>query len=93
MSICEIDAKGRITLPKKDRERTGITKKVLVLNAGDHLKIIPLPHKSLDDLKGSLSIPEPFTEMRKEAERLAIREANRKRSNASRTPEQSFQLH
>lgn len=80
MSIREIDAKGRITLPKKDRERTVTTKRVLVLNAGEHLKIIPIPHKSLDDLKGSLSIPKPFTELRKEAERLALREANRKRS-------------
>ena len=87
MSIREIDNKGRITLPKKDCDGTLNTKKVLILNAGDHLKIIFLPHKSLDDLKGSLIIPKPFTEMRKEAEKLAISEANRKQSRASRTPE------
>ncbi len=86
MSIREIDSEGRITIPKKDRDRTLNTKKVLILNVGDHLKIIPLPHKSLDDLKGSLSIPKPFNEMRKEAEKLAISEANRKQSRASRTP-------
>lgn len=76
MSIREIDAKGRITLPKKDRERIGTTR-VLLINAGDHLKVIPIPHKSLADLKGSLVVPKTFKELRKEAEKLALHEANK----------------
>ena len=77
MSIREIDSRGRIVLPKRERERMGITKRVLVINAGDHLKVIPLPEKPLEALKGIISIPKPFTEMRKEAEELAKKEAGR----------------
>jgi bifunctional DNA-binding transcriptional regulator/antitoxin component of YhaV-PrlF toxin-antitoxin module len=77
MSIQELDSKGRIVLPKKEREKMGITKRVLVINAGDHLKIIPLPDKPLESLKGILSIPKPFSELRKEAEELAEKEARR----------------
>lgn len=43
MSILELDSKGRLTLPKRIRESLGIGKKILIVNAGDHLKIIPLP--------------------------------------------------
>ena len=41
MSILELDKKGRLTLPKDIRESLEIGKKVLIINAGDHLKIIP----------------------------------------------------
>jgi bifunctional DNA-binding transcriptional regulator/antitoxin component of YhaV-PrlF toxin-antitoxin module len=77
MSIQELDSKGRIVLPKREREKMGITKRVLVINAGDHLKVIPLPEKPLEALKGIISIPKPFSEMRKEAEELAEKEARR----------------
>jgi len=77
MSIQELDSKGRIVLPKKEREKMRITKRVLVINAGDHLKIIPLPDKPLESLKGILSISKPFSELRKEAEELAEKEARR----------------
>jgi len=77
MSIQELDSKGRIVLPKRAREKMGITKRVLVINAGDHLKIIPLPEKPLEALKGIISIPKPFSEIRKEAEELAEKEARR----------------
>jgi len=77
MSIQELDSKGRIVLPKREREKMGITKRVLVINAGDHLKVIPLPEKPLKALKGIISIPKPFSEMRKEAEELATKEARR----------------
>ena len=39
MSILEIDRKGRLMLPKKLRESLDVGKKVLVINAGDHLKV------------------------------------------------------
>jgi bifunctional DNA-binding transcriptional regulator/antitoxin component of YhaV-PrlF toxin-antitoxin module len=78
MSIQEIDSKGRIVLPKRERERMGMTKRVLVINAGDHLKVIPLPDKPLEALKGIISVPKTFTEMRREAEELAKKEAGRR---------------
>ncbi|MBM3292767.1 division/cell wall cluster transcriptional repressor MraZ [Candidatus Bathyarchaeota archaeon] len=77
MSIQELDDKGRIVIPKKERERMGIIKRVLVINAGDHLKIIPIPEKPLEALKGVLQIPESFEDLRKKAEELAIKESRR----------------
>ena len=41
MSILEVDRKGRVTIPKKVRESLHIGGKVLMINAGDHLKLIP----------------------------------------------------
>ena len=46
MSILEVDSKGRMTLPKRIRESLNIRRRVLLINAGDHLKIIPLPSGS-----------------------------------------------
>jgi AbrB family looped-hinge helix DNA binding protein len=74
-SIVEVDKKGRITLPKKVRESLGIGKKVLIINAGDHLKIIPLPSDPFAALEGTLSINKPFKELRKQAELVAEKEA------------------
>ncbi|OGD58980.1 hypothetical protein A3K78_10760 [Candidatus Bathyarchaeota archaeon RBG_13_52_12] len=76
MSIRKIDSKGRITIPKRDRERIGATR-FLIVNAGDHLKLLPVPDNPLDALKGSLSIPKSFNEMRREAEKLATSEATK----------------
>jgi len=56
MSILEIDSKGRLTLPKKIREFLDIGKKVLIINAGDHLKIIPLPSDPLRILHGAFNV-------------------------------------
>ncbi len=43
MSILKLDEKGRLTLPKELRESHDIGGKVLIIDAGDHLKMIPLP--------------------------------------------------
>jgi AbrB family looped-hinge helix DNA binding protein len=77
MSIQDLDSKGRIVLPKKEREKMGIKRRVLLINAGDHIKIIPLPEKPLDALEGALKIETPFNELRKAAEKLAEEEARR----------------
>jgi len=80
MTIMEIDRKGRLTLPKKTRESLHIGEKVLVINAGDHLKIIPLPSDPLRILHGAFNIKKPFKELRKQAELTAQKEAKKERS-------------
>jgi len=79
MSILELDSKGRLTLPKEVRESLEIGKKVLVLNAGDHLKIIPLPPDPFHILHGAFNVKKPFKELRKQAEIIAENEAKRER--------------
>jgi len=68
MSILELDSKGRLTLPKEVRESLGIRDKILVINAGDHLKIIPLPSDPLGVLHGALNVRKSFRELRRSAE-------------------------
>jgi bifunctional DNA-binding transcriptional regulator/antitoxin component of YhaV-PrlF toxin-antitoxin module len=77
MSIVELDSKGRITLPKRIREMVGARGRVLAVNAGDHLKIIPLPPSPVRALDGVLDLRKPFRELRKEAEDLALKESQR----------------
>lgn len=77
MSILDLDSKGRLTLPKEVRESLTIGKRVLVLNAGDHIKIIPLPPNPLQVLHGALNIRKPFRELRKQAELAAEEEAKK----------------
>jgi AbrB family looped-hinge helix DNA binding protein len=77
LSILELDSKGRLTLPKEIRESLDIGKKVLVINAGDHLKIIPLPSNPIQVLHGAFNVKKPFKELRKQAELIAENEAKR----------------
>jgi AbrB family looped-hinge helix DNA binding protein len=77
LSILELDSKGRLTLPKEIRESLDIRKKVLVINAGDHLKIIPLPSNPIQVLHGAFNVKKPFKELRKQAELIAENEAKR----------------
>ena len=80
MSILELDRKGRLTLPKKIRESLDIGKKVLVINAGDHLKIIPLPSDPLRILHGAFNTKKSFKELKKQAELNIQKEAKKERS-------------
>lgn len=74
-SILELDNKGRITLPKETRVALNIERKVLVVNAGDHLKVIPLPSDPFRVLHGAFNVRKPFKELRRQAELIAEREA------------------
>jgi len=71
LGILELDGRGRLTLPKKIRESLGIEEKILVINAGDHLKIIPLPSNPFQTLHGAFNVEKPFGELRKQAELTA----------------------
>ena len=46
-------------------------KKVLVINTGDHLKMIPLPPDPLKTLHGAFNTEKTFEELRKQAEQMA----------------------
>jgi len=81
MSIQELDSKGRLTIPKEIRDSLGIAKKVLVINAGDHMKMIPLPSDPLQTLHGTFNVRKTFKELRKEAERVAEKEAKADRGS------------
>ena len=75
ISIVELDSKGRLTLPKEVRDTLGM-KKVLLIKAGDHVKLIPLPSDPFKVLNGALEIKTPFRRLRKKAEGLAVKEAS-----------------
>jgi len=85
MSILEVDSKGRVTLPKRIRESLNIERKVLLINAGDHLKIIPLPSDPLRVLHGALRIKKPFRELREQAEQTAQKEVEKEEVNPNAT--------
>jgi AbrB family looped-hinge helix DNA binding protein len=78
MSILKLDSKGRITIPKEARRSLNIEKRILIINAGDHLKIIPLPSDPLKTLHGAFNTKKTFNDLRKQAELIAENEATRK---------------
>jgi len=80
MSIIEFDNKGRLTLPKQIRKSLNIEKKVLIINAVDHLKIIPLPSNPFQTLHGAFNIKKPFKKLRKQAEIMAENEIKKLKS-------------
>jgi AbrB family looped-hinge helix DNA binding protein len=80
LSILELDDKGRLTIPKQIRESLEIGRKVLIINAGDHLKIIPLPSDPFQTLHGAFNIKKSFRELRKQAELIGENEAKDKGS-------------
>jgi AbrB family looped-hinge helix DNA binding protein len=80
LSILELDDKGRLTIPKQIRESLEIGRKVLIINAGDHLKIIPLPSDPFQTLHGAFNIKKSFRELKKQAELIGENEAKDKGS-------------
>jgi bifunctional DNA-binding transcriptional regulator/antitoxin component of YhaV-PrlF toxin-antitoxin module len=68
MSVLEVDSKGRVTVPKTYRRELRLEGKVLAINAGDHLKLIPIPKDPVASLRGAFSIKKSFRELRRQAE-------------------------
>lgn len=93
MSILELDSKGRLTLPKEVRESLDIGKKVLIINAGDHLKIIPLPPDPVQRLHGVFSIKKSFRALRKQAELTGKEEEAKKREELTKNDSARKQCH
>ena len=79
MSLLELDKKGRVTVPKEYRRELGFQDKVLVINAGDHLKLMPIPKDPIKALRGALTVRKSFKELRKQAEAEAEKEARPQR--------------
>jgi AbrB family looped-hinge helix DNA binding protein len=79
MSLLELDKKGRVTVPKEYRRELGLQGKVLVINAGDHLKLIPLPKDPIKALRGAFTTKKSFKQLRKQAEAEAERQVRRRR--------------
>ncbi|MDH5791904.1 MAG: AbrB/MazE/SpoVT family DNA-binding domain-containing protein [Candidatus Bathyarchaeota archaeon] len=86
MSIVELDERGRLTIPKGVRRNLDMGGKVLIINAGDHLKIIPLPPDPLKTLHGAFNTEKTFSELRRQAERSAAVEARERRPRADAPP-------
>jgi DNA-binding transcriptional regulator/RsmH inhibitor MraZ len=78
MSVLELDNKGRLTVPKSYRRELQLERKVLVVNAGDHLKLIPIPKDPVETLRGAFSVKKSFRELRKQAEAEAQKELAQK---------------
>lgn len=74
MSLVDLDDRGRLTLPKEIRTAMSL-EKVVVINAGDHLVLIPVPDDPFKALKGVISSDKSFQDLREEATRLAAEEA------------------
>lgn len=75
MSIVDLDERGRLTIPSEIRRKVNLSGRVLVMNAGDHVKVIPLPEDPFRVLEGALSIEVPFRDLRERAVEEAQREA------------------
>jgi AbrB family looped-hinge helix DNA binding protein len=75
MGVVELDERGRLTLPSEVRKTLQIGDRVLLINAGDHVKLIPLPTDPFQTLNGALDIDKPYTQLREEAEKTAQIEA------------------
>lgn len=78
MSLQELDKKGRLTVPKNYRRDLGLEGKVLLVDAGDHLKVIPIPKDPVAALRGAFITRKSFGELRGQAEAEAAKEASRK---------------
>ena len=72
--MLELDSKGRLTVPKSYRRELQLERKVLVVNAGDHLKLIPIPKDPVETLRGAFSLKKSFRKLRKQAEAEAQKE-------------------
>ena len=77
MAITELDSKGRLTIPKEIREQLKIGRKVLILNVGGHLKVVPLPKDPFQVLEGAFNVKKTFRQLRSQAETLAYKEGVR----------------
>jgi bifunctional DNA-binding transcriptional regulator/antitoxin component of YhaV-PrlF toxin-antitoxin module len=75
LSLSELDEKGRLTVPKDFRRSLGIERKVLLIDAGDHLKIIPVAKDPIAALRGAFKTKKSFRQLRRQAEAELDREA------------------
>lgn len=78
MSLVDLDSRGRLTLPSDLRRAMRGSKKVVLVESGDHIKIIPIPDDPFKALEGALDLPVQSKELRKLVEDEALKEAGRR---------------
>ena len=76
MEQVELDKRGRITIPKNLRQNIK-HQKFIIIQAGDHIKLIPIPPDPLKTLEGALKTTKTFKELRREALEQATKEATK----------------
>lgn len=80
MNRVDLDERGRLTLPSGLRKKMNNVKQVVLIESGDHIKIIPIPEDPFSILEGALSLHKQTKELREEVEKQALREV-KKRTN------------
>lgn len=78
MSLVDLDSRGRLTLPSDLRRAMKGSKKVVLVQSGDHIKIIPIPDDPFKALEGALDLPAQSKELRELVEDEALKEAGRR---------------
>jgi len=78
MSLVDLDSRGRLTLPSDLRRAMKGSKKVVLVESGDHIKIIPIPEDPFKALEGALGLQGQSKELRKLVEEEAFKEAGRR---------------
>jgi DNA-binding transcriptional regulator/RsmH inhibitor MraZ len=78
MSLVDLDSRGRLTLPSDLRKAMKGSKKVVLVQSGDHIKIIPIPDDPFKALEGALGLQGQSKELRKLVEDEALKEAGRR---------------
>ena len=78
MSLVDLDSRGRLTLPSDLRRAMRGSKKVVLVESGDHIKIIPIPDDPCKALEGALGLQGQSKELRKLVEDEALKEAGRR---------------
>ena len=76
MDQVELDERGRITIPKDIRQNIK-HQKFIIIQAGDHIKLIPIPPDPFKTLEGALNIPTPFKTLREKATQQLEEETKR----------------
>lgn len=62
-ALHRLDGRGRIGLPKQYRRELGPREKVLLIRAGDHLRLTPISDDATNALRGTFRSKKSFHEL------------------------------
>ncbi|OLS25474.1 MAG: hypothetical protein HeimC3_14630 [Candidatus Heimdallarchaeota archaeon LC_3] len=75
MELLDIDTRGRITLPKKWRDKLKV-KKMLAIQSKGKVHLIPVNSDPLVELKGSFKTTKSTKQLKKQALEELLKEVN-----------------
>ena len=80
MNNVKVGTHGEIVIKKKLRKKFGIKpgQEVLEFDAGNHIAIVPISSNPIESLCGKYSWEETSRELKREAEKLALKEVKNK---------------